>query len=299
MSSATNRLAGSLVLAAALVSAPAVALEVPFLGGRINDLANILSAESEARIEDRLERLEAAEGSQIAILTLASLEGESLEDFSLRVAETWALGRGDVDDGVLLLIARDDRKMRIEVGYGLEAILTDAYSRRILDEILRPHFRTGDFDGGVERAVETMAALVEGNDILPPPAAPTRRGIGRGGNIGALIFFLFIITPFTFGAIRTPGCAAWMLYLFLMPFWFMFPAALLSSRVGLLCLIGWGVAFPLLRLILPRSSRLSGSFLGGRGGWSSSGRGGGGAFSSGGFSGGGGSFGGGGSSSGW
>ncbi|MDH3402066.1 MAG: TPM domain-containing protein [Acidobacteriota bacterium] len=287
------------------------ALEVPYLSGRVTDLAEMLSPEAEARLDARLERLEDAAGSQLAVLTIPSLEGESLEDFSLRVAETWGLGRADADDGALLLIARDDRKMRLEVGYGLEAILTDAYSRRILDEILQPHFRAGDFDGGVERAVDAAAALIEGNDILPPPAAAGEPAAEGPGRIGGVVFFLCLALPFAAAALSAPGCSAWLFYLLLMPFWAV-PGALLGRNAGLLCLAAWAVGFPILRALLPRT-RLgkrwasAGPFAGGGRGWSSSsgwsgGSGGGfsgGGFSGGGFSGGGGSFGGGGSSSGW
>ncbi len=282
---------------------PAGALEVPYLAGRVTDLAEILSAEAEARIDDRLERLEEAEGAQIAVLTLPSLEGESLEDYSLRVVDTWKLGRADADDGALLLIARDDRKMRLEVGYGLEPILTDAYSRRILDEIVRPRFRAGDFDGGIERAIEAAAALIEGDDVLPPPAEAQSGGVReRPERAGAFLFFLVLLVPFTLAAVTSPGCGGWLFYLFLMPLWFGFPAVLVSPRVGVFCLVAWVIAFPILRAVLPRTRRgarwsSGGPFFGG-GGWSSSGGWGGGS-SGGGFSGGGGGFGGGGSSGSW
>jgi len=297
-------LLGLLVLLALLVTLPAAALEIPYLAGRINDLATILSPEAKQRIEGRLAALEESAGSQMAILTVPSLEGESLEDYSVRVAETWALGRADADDGVLLLIARDDRKMRLEIGYGLEGILTDAYSRRILDEVIQPRFRTGDFDGGIERAVETIAALIEGNDILPPVEAASRRP-ATSRYQGALIAFVLMLLPFIASAITTPGCAGWLLYFFLMPFWYGLPRVTAGQELALICLAGWVIAFPILRRILP--SRAAGSrwLIRGplAGGWSSSrdwgGRSSGGGFSGGGFSGGGGSFGGGGSSSGW
>lgn len=291
------------VLATILAANPAASLEVPYLAGRVTDLAEILSAEAEVRLDGRLERLEAAEGAQLAVLTLPSLEGENLEDYSIRVVETWKLGRADADDGALLLIARDDRKMRLEVGYGLESILTDAYSRRILDEIVRPRFRTGDFDGGVERAIEAVSSLIEGNDVLPA-VAEARPGSARErpGRTGAFIFFVLLVVPFTLGAVTSPGCGGWLFYFFLMPLWFGFPAVLVSPRAGVFCLVAWIIAFPFLRAVLPRTRRgarwsSGGPFFGG-GGWSSSGGWGGGS-SGGGFSGGGGSFGGGGSSGSW
>ena len=194
--------------------------------------------------------------------------------------------------------------MRLEVGYGLEAILTDAYSRRILDEIVRPHFRAGNFDGGVERAVEAAAALIEGNDILPAAEARPSTPIRGGGKRGAFVIFALLVIPFALAAITSPGCSGWLFYVFLMPLWFGLPAAMLSPRAGVICLVAWAVGFPILRAVLPRTRRggrwsSSGPFLGGSGWSSSSGWGGGGSSRSGGFSGGGGSFGGGGSSGSW
>jgi len=284
-------LAGLLLLAVGTTGS--AALEVPFLAGRVNDLADILSAESESRITSRLRALEEAEGAQIAVLTLPSLEGESLEDYSLRVAETWKLGRADADDGALLLIARDDRKMRFEVGYGLEPILTDAYSRRILDNVMRPRFRAGDFDGGVESAIDAAASLIEGNDILPPPSTSNTSGTERPG---CSLIFLVIALPFVLALVRAPGCGAWIFYIILMPFIHGIAGAMFGPPAGVVGVAIWAVLFPVLRFVLGKFGGGSGpTIFGSTGGWSSSG----GGFSSGGFSGGGGSFGGGGSSSGW
>ena len=151
------------------MSLGAFALSVPELTGRVNDYAALLTPATEARIDALLTRLERDTGAQVVVLTIDSLQGEPLEDYSLRVAETWKLGRADADDGALLLIAKNDRKMRLEVGYGLEPVLSDVMSRRILDQILRPSFRAGDFDGGIERAVEAMDGLIRGTSTLPPP----------------------------------------------------------------------------------------------------------------------------------
>ncbi len=135
-----------------LVATAAPTLEVPFLSGRVNDYAELIPPETEERIAAKLEAFEGSTGAQLAVLTVPSLGDEVLEEYSLRVAETWGLGREEQDDGVLLLVARDDRKMRIEVGYGLEARLTDAQCGRILRNVLRPAFREGDFGGGIEAA---------------------------------------------------------------------------------------------------------------------------------------------------
>lgn len=292
------------------LSAVAVAKEVPFLAGRVNDLADLLSDSSESSLEARLEELEETTGAQVAVLTLPSLEGEILEDYSLRVAETWKLGRGKFDDGALLLIARDERQMRLEVGYGLEGVIPDAYAKRILDDILRPRFRAGDFDGGITAAVETIAGLVAGDEALPPPVTQGPSAIDDLGWAKAIPFLAFLIPIglFSLQALSTRGCMAWFLYLFLMPFWSAFPLAILGSPLGLIPIGLWVVGFPLLWSLIHKTSggknwwdKGAGPF---GGGWSSSRGGWGGGFSGGGssgggFSGGGGSFGGGGASGSW
>jgi len=287
---------------------PASAMEVPYLGGRVNDLAELLSAASESAIEKRLEELEQSTGAQVAVLTVPSLEGEVLEDYSLRVAETWKLGRGKFDDGALLLIARDERQMRLEVGYGLEGTIPDAYAKRILDEIIRPRFRTGDFDGGISAAVDVIAGLVSGDDSLPPPDDQTSLPQPKSRRTGAIAFLFFLIPVglFSLQALSSRGCLAWFLYLFLMPFWFLFPIAMLGRPLGFLPIGLWVVGFPIVWAILHGTTAGKnwrdtggGPFFGTGGGWSSSRGGWGGGFSGGGFSGGGGSFGGGGASGSW
>jgi uncharacterized protein len=278
-----------------------VALEVPFLADRVNDNADLLSADTEARLSARLRGFEEASGSQVVVLTIPSLEGESLEEFSLRVAETWALGREGVDDGVLLLIARDDRKMRIEVGYGLEGRLTDAQSGRILRNVLRPRFRAGEFDAGIEEAIEVILGTIEGADVIPPdepgPSGPLPF------RLGMLAFFLAVMSVFATSAIFSEGCSSWILYLFLIPFFGAFPSALLGPKAGAIFIGLWVVAFPLLKLFF-RKTTIGKRWVRDHPGWTTwnSGGGGGGrggGFSGGGFSGGGGSFGGGGASGSW
>lgn len=286
-------------------------LEVPYLAGRVNDLADLLSPGAETAIEAQLQQLEESTGTQVAVLTIPSLGDEVLEDFSLRVAETWKLGRGQFDDGVLILIARDDRKMRVEVGYGLEGTIPDAYAKRIADDLMKPHFRTGDFDGGVTAAVEAVAGLVTGDDSLPPPGSgsPTSQPASGGPGAIGFVFFLIPVGLFSLQALATRGCRAWFLYLFLMPFWFFFPLAFFGRPGGFVPFGLWVVAFPVLWALIHNTAggqrwldSGGGPFLGRGGGWSSS-RGGwggsGGGFSGGGFSGGGGSFGGGGASGSW
>jgi uncharacterized protein len=283
------------------------AKEVPYLTGRVNDYAEMIDEAGEERIDSRLRSFEEATGAQVAVLTIESLDGDPLEDFSLRVVETWELGRKGVDDGVLLLVARDDRKMRIEVGYGLEGRLTDLQSGRILNNILRPAFRSGEFAAGIEAGVDAIVATLEGEEVIPEEA-PTPIEINvpeRFARFGMFLFFLFMVGIFAFTALFSEGCSSWFLYLFLTPFFFAFPAALLRPAAGLWFGFGWLILFPLFKLWLSKSS--SGRRFVKRhpkwttfpssGGWS--GGSGGGGFSGGGFSGGGGSFGGGGASSSW
>jgi uncharacterized protein len=306
--SAERRAAGGrrrrAVLAAALIAAvPALAaVEVPFLSGRVNDTAHMLSEEQRQRVEALLADLEDATGAQGAILTIDTLDGEPIEDFSLRVAETWKLGQKGKDNGVLVLIARDDRKMRIEVGYGLEGALTDALSSRILDEIMRPRFRAGDFGGGIEAATDVIARTIRGEQALPAEAPPGQSFAdapwwGRAFGLG---MFVLVVGIFSVIAVFGPGCQSWFLYFFLMPFYLAFPAALVAPWFGAVMVALWLVAFPVLKLWLGRSTA-GRAFLERHPGWAkigtsscSSGR-----SSSGGFSGGGGSFGGGGASGSW
>ena len=143
------QLLGALVL---FLFAPALsnALDVPPLRGRVNDYAKLLSQERALALEAQLEKFEQETGHQIAVLTIPSLEGDSLEDFSIRVAETWKIGKKGFDNGAILLVARDDLKLRIEVGYGLEGVLPDAIASRIILEVITPRFRSGDYAGGID-----------------------------------------------------------------------------------------------------------------------------------------------------
>ena len=138
------------------------ALGVPPIDGRVTDRAGILSADAKARIEAKLAALETSDSTQIAVLTVPTLEGDSIEEFSLRVAEGWKLGQKKLDNGALLVIAKEDRKLRIEVGYGLEGKLTDALSGRIIRQVIVPRFRDNDFAGGVEAGVDAMIAATKG-----------------------------------------------------------------------------------------------------------------------------------------
>ncbi|EKD33964.1 MAG: hypothetical protein ACD_75C02524G0008, partial [uncultured bacterium] len=145
-------------------------MEVPPLTARVNDYARILSGATVQQLESVLATLEREESTQLAVLTINSLEGENLEEFSLQVAERWRLGQKGRDNGALLLIAKNERKLRIEVGYGLEGALTDLTSGRIIRDIITPQFRNGNFDQGVIDGVRAMIGAVRGEFSAPGPA---------------------------------------------------------------------------------------------------------------------------------
>ena len=145
-----------------LLPLTAAALEVPKVSGYVNDHAGLISSATELKIENFLRGFEGSDSTQLVVLTIDSLEGESLEEYSLKVAESWKLGQKDKDNGALLLIAKQERKIRIEVGYGLEGKLTDLLSGRIIDNEITPRFKAGDFEGGIVAGITSMAKAVRG-----------------------------------------------------------------------------------------------------------------------------------------
>jgi uncharacterized protein len=198
------------VCAAGILATFASALDVPFLSGRVNDDAHLLDSGTAAALELKLKDYEARTGRQFAVLTVPSLQGEVLEDYSLKVARTWKLGRKDQNDGILLLVARDDRKIRFEVGYGLEGLLTDAAAGRIIRDVIVPRFRAGAFSGGVSAGVDAALAVLDGPTAAPPaptasgaPAPPVRARFRSGADdpapgfgmlLAALILLWFLVS---------------------------------------------------------------------------------------------------------
>ncbi|MBL0173755.1 MAG: TPM domain-containing protein [Ignavibacteria bacterium] len=304
----------ALLLAVAALTA-ARALDVPYLSGRVNDVAGVLNASTVSEIEALLKAYEDSSSNQIAVLIISTLDGESLEEYTLKVAETWKLGRKGVDNGVLLLIAKDDRKLRIEVGYGLEASLTDAVTSYIITRVITPRFKQGDFDGGVRDGVRAMISAADGKLDMSNASAPSSSASGDEFSGWGLVFFLVfwygIVMIFTVTAILSRGCMSWFLFLFLIPF-YAAPGLILAGTdmhwIGITGFLLYLIGFPILKLLFSgtekgkafqdkwaaKSTRgSSGGFFasgGSSSGWSSGG-------SS--FSGGGGSFGGGGSSGSW
>ena len=271
--------------------------DIPALQGRVNDYASLLSPDQKQRIEAQLAQFDQQTGDQVAVLTIPTLNGEDIEGYANRVARAWALGQKGKDNGALLLVASQDRKMRIEVGYGLEPVLTDLQTNIIQNEVIIPYFKRGDFGGGIEAGVSAILSTIQGKAVEPAPVQQPSGDEGGGANWPSfLIFGLFALGPFVLNAIRS---GSWIVYIVLLPVLF-FLGSIISIPVGLIVAGAWLVLFPILRAILPRTPR-----SGGRGGswWIGPGFGGGGGWSGGGggggFSGGGGSFGGGGSSSSW
>ena len=277
---------------------------MPPLTGRVVDQTNTLTSATIETLNQRIRSFEQRKGSQIAVLIVPTTQPETIEQYSLRVAEAWKIGRRKIDDGALLVIAKNDHKLRIEVGYGLEGALTDVTSRRIIDEVIVPRFKQGDFAGGIGEGLNRMIGVIDG-ERLPAPAPEASHGPEPDWN--ALSSFL----PFSiFGALFVGGFLRMMF------------GSLLGSAVagGVVGVIGWLVVGSLLAgvalgglafLIVLIASAFqmagpSGRSYGGSSsssGWSGGGGWSGGSSSSGdsdsGFSGGGGSFGGGGASGSW
>jgi uncharacterized protein len=281
----------ALLLAASLSQAQ---IAVPALTARVTDLTGTLSGEAVTRIEAKLADLEAKKGSQIAVLMLPTTQPEDIEQFGIRVEDAWKLGRKGVDDGAYLIVAKNDRRVRIEVGYGLEGALPDAIANRIITETITPHFKLGDYDGGVEAGVDQMISVVNG-EPLPAPDKKWEHHSSLGNLLPLLLVVVFVaggvlraIFGRLLGSLATGGLAggiAWLLS-HLLPIGlgagivaFLFALLAGSSSRGWSAGSGWGGGF-------------GGGFGGGLGGGF---RGGGG----GGFSGGGGGGGGGGASGGW
>lgn len=181
----------SLILLILLVTVKqAVGLEVPPLSSRVNDYAGILSPVTVEQLESSLKTFEQEQSTQIAILTITSLEDDSLEEFSMRVAEEWKIGQQGKDNGAILLVSRNDRKIRIEVGYGLEGTLTDLVSGRIIRNVIVPHFKQGDFDKGIMAGTTAMMKSVEGEFTADDIGTSSPSGQDPAGFLFILIFFL-------------------------------------------------------------------------------------------------------------
>ncbi|HNZ26528.1 MAG TPA: TPM domain-containing protein [Spirochaetota bacterium] len=293
-----------LVLFFVLLFAPLYSLEVPYLSSRVNDYANLLSYETKARIENKLSEHEKETSNQVVVLTIFDLKGENLEEFSLKVAETWGIGQKDKDNGVLLLISLNDRKLRIEVGYGLEGSLTDYTASSIIRNDIVPYFKSGDYEKGIENGVDSILSAIAGTYT----GATDEDGYYYTdiGEIPILVrlfmglMFFSVIGVFTASGLFTRGFVGWFLYLFLSVFWASFPMVIFGPVIGIAILVVYLIGYPVAKILFATKFKKAPAVVKITKYFSSSGRGGGGGFSrGGGFSGGGGSFGGGGSSGSW
>jgi len=267
---------------------------VPPLSGRVVDQTGTLSAGDISSLTQTLRDLETRKGSQVAVLIVPTTAPETIEQYSIRAAEAWKIGRKKIDDGALLVVAKNDRKLRIEVGYGLEGSLTDATASRIIDEIIVPKFRSGDFAGGISAGVARIVAVIDG-EKLPAPA-PRQQSDSGSLNFDPLNPF-FIIPVLLFGGLirsllgRLIGSVASGGLVALIA-WYLFGSLLAAVLAGVIASI-----FVMFSDSITSSGRGSG-WSGGAGGGSWSG-GSSSSSDSGGFSGGGGRFGGGGASGSW
>jgi len=275
---------------------------VPPLSGRVVDQTGTLSGGDIAALTQELKDLETRKGSQVAVLIVPTTQPETIEQYSIRVAEAWKIGRKKIDDGALLVVAKNDRKLRIEVGYGLEGALNDVTAKRIIDEVITPKFRSGDFAGGISAGIDRIVGVIDGEPLPAPAPAPAARSQPPSD---FAYQFLNPLNPFTiiailmlggllrrvfgrlFGSLATGGLIGLLV-------WFIFGSLILSALASLVASV---FAMFSDTLTAPSPGGRGGGWIGGGSGSSWSG--GGGSSDSGGFSGGGGSFGGGGASGSW
>jgi uncharacterized protein len=297
--------------------------DIPYLTGRVNDNARILSEATLNSLSEKLKEHEIRTTNQIVILTVLSLEDESIEDYAYKVFNEWKLGQKGKNNGILMVVVPNERRMRIEVGYGLEGTLPDILAGRIIQNIMAPRFREGDFDTGITEGVNAVITVLEGADPTQMEGLTETSGSPESSNfedlespdiplgmrilLGAFIFG--IIGLFTIIGILTPGFG-WFMYLFLIPFWAMFPIVIVGTKGALICFFTYLIVYPVSKLFIKNSSWYEkaqgdlrtkgkatiGGFTFTSGGSGSSGSSG---SSGGGFSGGGGSSGGGGASGSW
>lgn len=282
-----------------LMPLPLLALDAPQLSGRVNDYARMLSPEANSSLEQKLAAFERDQSTQIVVLTIPSLQGDDIDQFAIRVADQWKIGQKDKDNGVLLIIAKDERKIRIEVGMGLQGVLPDITAGRIIRDVMGPFLKTGNFDQGIAAGVDSIIAATQGEFKAPPEGRKNRQR--HSGSSTFMTFLIFTgVAAVVLGSIsRYLGGLAGAIGLPL--------AALMAFSglgIGILLLLGAaGLVAGFLLSTMSRGGPGGGGFGGGGfggGGFGGGGFGGGGfGGGGGGFSGGGGGFDGGGASGDW
>ena len=299
--------AGAVLVALALLAArPGLAqplAPIPDLKARVTDTTGTLTPDQVASLEAKLASFEQTKGSQVAVLVVPTTQPEEIDQYSIRVVEKWKLGRTKVDDGVLLIVALNDRRMRIEVGYGLEGALPDATANRIIQQDIGPQFKRGDYYGGINTGVDRILRVIEGEPLPEPELSPPSHGVpGLFNFLPFLLVFAFIggtifraIFGRVLGSVATGGLVGFIVWMLIGLLGISVGTGILAFIVSLVAGSGGG----------PRGggngwySRRHGGGWGYPGGFGGGGMGGGGGFGGGGFGGGGGGFGGGGASGGW
>jgi uncharacterized protein len=246
-----------LLLCAWSMTLSAAAISIPSLTGRVVDDAGILKPETRARLTAALKAHEEATTNQIVVLTVPTIRPDDIEDYAVKVFESWKLGQKGKDNGVLVVVVPNDHKMRIEVGYGLEPTLTDAMSGRIIQNVMTPQFKNGNYDQGIEDGVKAIVGQLDGtgDDIpaAPPEAAAQGAPMDRGSQIVFGVFFLFVVGTFTCIGLFIPQLG-WFLYVFLIPFWALFPFFIFGPFPGLSLLAVYLIGFPIGKIMLPRTA---------------------------------------------
>ena len=253
----TNRIAAAALVALVLARAAMAAdITIPYLSGRVVDEANVLSEGARNRITALSKAHEAATTNQVVVLTVPTIGGVSVEEYAVKVFEAWKLGQQGKDNGILVVVVPRDRKMRIEVGYGLEGPLPDGAAGEIIRTWMTPAFKAGSYDKGVEDGVAAIVARLEGRGG-PIDRTPATAPASSGGStfetipmpmalfVGVFIFG--ILGLFTVLGVTTPGIG-WFLYLFLIPFWGIFPMMILGPRRTLYLLGAYLILFPIAKL---------------------------------------------------
>ncbi len=271
---------------------------VPPLTGRVVDQTGTLSSDDIARLTQTLKDLETRKGSQVTVLIVPTTEPETIEQYSIRVADAWKIGRKKIDDGAVLVVAKADRRLRIEVGYGLEGALNDVTAKRIIDEIITPRFRSGDFAGGISAGVDRIIGVIDGEPLPAPPARQDSGVLSHIDPVNPFYIFAIIIMGAVLratlgrliGAVATGGIVGTLA-------WFVVGSLAASILLGVIAFIVT-IAAGVSTTTSPSGRRGGGGWSGGYGGGSYSG-GSSSSSDSGSFSGGGGSFGGGGASGSW
>ncbi len=275
------------LIAGSVLANDAGLVALPPLAARVTDLTATLSADQRTRLEEELAAVEKEKGTQLAVLILPSTQPESIEQFGIRLAEAWKIGRRGVNDGAIIIVAKDDHRMRIEVGYGLEGAIPDAVAKRVIAEIMTPQFKQGDYAGGLDQAVQALAGIVAGEPLPPPKPGAGSAGSGPADShfvflVGSILLAGFLRALLGLGGIAVAALVAgWFAWTIFASWLAVAAAAAITLVVGLMAGAGRGWS--------------RGHSSGSGGPWSSSG----GSSFGGGFSGGGGDFGGGGASGSW